>query len=419
MSRLKILFLPAWYPREENPVEGIFIREHAKAALLYNDIVVLFACPDSFPQSPKLYRISQDIEDGIRTIRVRHGGIVSYFRRKLVIKEQNQSGLSYLESKPAIISRKLFRIPIRIIKWLLYYWSIFAAFHRLVKEGWRPDIIHAHIFIAGVPAVILGKIYRIPVIITEHWSVFPLNKLTLFDRIRVRFAMNRARLILPVSDNLKKHIKRHGVKNRFCVVPNTVDTRVFYPLLNRGKRKNEIKNILMVAWFKPIKGVPYLLEALNQIKDRKKDFILDIIGDGPNRAEYEKMSADLGLSDVVRFHGLKTKEEIAKFMRECDFFILPSLWENLPCVLIEAIASGASVIATDVGGVKEIVNENVGVLIPSKQTEVLKKSIEYMLYNCGNYSPGEITKYAKERFSYEVVGLMLEKIYRELLIKCR
>jgi glycosyltransferase involved in cell wall biosynthesis len=415
-KRLKILFLPAWYPSEVNPVAGIFIKEHAKAASLYNDIVVIYAYPDPYPKPRKFYQVTENVEDGIRTIRIRYGGIILYLRNLLVKKRKENHTYSFSISKQSAFLSQLFAIPRIVINEFLYYRSIFVYFKKLVKEGWKPDIIHAHVYSAGVPSVILGKIYRIPVVITEHWTGFSLHKLILFSRIKARFAMNKAQIILPVSNDLRRHIKAYGIKNRFKIVPNVVNTEVFYPSpYQYQEAKNKSKRLLLVAALTPRKGITYLLEALNQIREKREDFILDIVGDGTNRDEYEKLARKTGLNRIVKFHGLKTKRELAEFMQQCDFFVLPSLWENLPCVLIEAMACGKPIIATNVGGIKEIINEKNGILVPSKDVGALTGAIEYMLDNYQNYSIQEIAQYARERFSYEVVGNTLNKVYRDAL----
>ena len=373
-KRLKILFIPAWCPYT---LDGIFIKEHAKAVFLYNDVVVLYS--ESIDRSIKShYKIKDNIEDGIRTLCL-------YYRRPLIPKAT----------------------------YFIYLWSIFKGFRKLMHEEWKPDIIHAHVFSAGVPAVILGRIYKIPVVITEHWSAFPRHLLGKFNILIARFAMNRAKIILPVSKDLGNSIKSYGIKNIFEVVPNVVNAKIFYPSLQ--KNVNKVKKILFVALLSPIKGVPYLLQTIAQLRQKRQDFVLDIVGDGPNREEYEKLSNKLGLEKIVKFHGLKTKLEIAEFMRNSNFFVLPSLWENLPCVLIEAMASGLPIIASNVGGIIEITNKDIGVLIPSKDIKALTNAIDYMLDNYQNYSSAKISQYAKERFSYEVVGRKLSKIYREVV----
>ena len=376
-KRLKILFIPAWYPSKKNSVVGIFIKEHAKAVSLYNDVIVL--CSERIDHSLRnFYKIENNIEDDIRTLRI-------YYRRS----------------------------PIPKTTYFIYLWSIFKGFRKLIDEGWKPDIIHAHVFSAGVPAVILGKIYKIPVVITEHWTGFPRHILGKLGILKACFAMNRAKIILPVSKDLEKAIKSYGIKNRFEIVPNVVNTEIFYP--PSQKANNKIKKMLFVALLSPQKGVPYLLQALAQLKQKRQDFVLDIVGDGPNREEYEKLSKELGLGEIVEFHGLKTKLKIAEFMRNSDFFVQPSLYETFGVVYIEAMACGKPIIATQLSVLQEKINKEIGILVSPKNTEVLTDAIDYMLDHYQNYSSEKISGYAKENFGYEVIGEKLDKIYRKIL----
>lgn len=377
MRRLKILFIAGWYPRKDNPVAGIFVREHAKAVSLYNDVTVLYVRRiHCFTR--KHCEITDTVEEGIRTIRI-----------------------TYTKS----------RIPKTAT--LLYVWHVFQGFRTLVKEGWRPDIIHAHVYTSGVPAVIISRLFRVPLVMTEHSSAFPRKLLPKRTLKEARFAMRRAKIILPVSEALKAGIESYGIKNTFRVVPNVVDTNLFHPD-DQIKKDANIKRILLVASLSPVKGVPYLLESLSILKAKRTDFVLDIIGDGPNRKEYEELSVRLGISDNVRFRGIKTKQHIAEFMRKSHFFVLSSLWENLPCVLIEALASGLPIIATQVGGIPEILNKEAGILVPPKDPNALAKSLDYMLEHTQDYSPEQISRFARERFSYEAVGKTLEIIYKEI-----
>jgi len=377
--RLNILFLPALYPSAKDPVRGIFVRGHAKAASLHNEIVVLYS--EGMDNTiGNLYTWTDLREDNIRTIRIRYK-----------------------------------KSPIPKTTCFIVLWSIFATFRNLVKEGFRPDIIHAHIFSAGMPAVILGKLYKIPVIITEHYSGFPRHILTFSERIRARFAMNRAQIILPVSNALKEAIETYNIKNKFRIVPNVVNIDKFHPLSSQDRRSaNEVKRLLLVAILTPLKGIPYLLEALSQIRHKRRDFSLDIVGDGPNRKEYEELARKLGLEQIVRFQGFKPEEEVTEFMRNCDFYVQPSLFETFGVVYIEAMACGKPIIASECIGSKEMINTDVGVLVPPKDVKALREAIEYMLDNYQNYSSGKIAQYARERFSYEAVGMMLNELYSEV-----
>jgi len=377
-EKLNVLFLPQWYPSEENPVGGIFVKEHAKAVSLYNDVTVLY-CEGVGKDVKGLYEIISDKkEDGIRTIIIKHR-----------------------------------KSPIPRTSCFIYLWSIFATFRKLLKEGWRPDIIHAHIYSAGVPAVIIGKKYKIPIVITEHWTGFPRHVLNKINILRARFAMNRANIILPVSKDLEEAIKSYGIKNQFKVVPNVVNTEMFYPPSN--SKDNNKKKILFVGLITPQKGVSYLLKALAQLKQKRQDFILDVVGDGPNRKEYEELTEELGLGDVVKFNGLKTKEEVADFMRKSDFFVQPSLYETFGVTYIEAMACGKPIVATQLPVLQEKINRDIGILVPPKGVKALREAIDYMLDHCRDYSPEKISQYAKDKFSYEVVGKKLHDVYKDLL----
>ena len=199
---LNILFLPAKskYLSEINPIAGIFIKEQAKAASLYNDIVVLYAYPNPVSKPEGFWQISEDIEEGIRTIRVKYRKIPAYLKR-LVLRngKTKQPLVSSASNKFTGAPKKKLRERWMMGDSLLYHVSLLAAFRRLVKEGWKPDIIHAHYASAGLPAVVLGKLYGIPVIITEHRPDFSWETRTFFDRMKFRFTIKRVSMILAVS----------------------------------------------------------------------------------------------------------------------------------------------------------------------------------------------------------------------------
>ncbi|GAW94017.1 glycosyltransferase [Calderihabitans maritimus] len=381
-ERLKILFLPSWYPSARNSVAGIFVRDHAKAVNLYNDVVVLYS-EGVTPLRRKLYEIAENNEEGIRTLRIR-------YRKSLIPKTS----------------------------YFIYLFVIFRAFRKLLRDGFKPDVIHAHVYSAGVPAILLGKRYNIPVVISEHFSGFARKSLGCLEKTKAKFVFENADLVCPVSIDLKKHIKNYGIRARFRVVPNTVDMSIFSVAESaRTKRDKEDlrKRMLVVALLDSKKGVPYLLEAIAQLRVERDDFILDIVGDGPNRKEYEELANSLGLADIVYFHGTKKKEEVAEFMKQCDFFVLPSLYETFGVVLIEALACGKPVVTTNVGGPNEIVTSEVGKLVPPGNSKSLAKAIDYMLDHYQKYHPEKITRYARNRYSYEAIGREWDNVYRNVL----
>jgi len=376
-GKLNVLFLPAWYPSKKTPVAGIFIQEYAKAGSLYNDVVVLYR-EELNGKLKKMWEVVTDKkEDGIRTIRIRQK-----------------------------------KYPVPKTSFFIYLYSIWKILKKLLREGWKPDIIHAYIYNAGVPAVIIGRKYKIPVVITELATRVAIHSLPILGRTKLRFAMNRASVILPISNDLRGAIENYyGVKNRFQVIPCVVNTEVFYPVLK--KNKSDKKRILSVCILGPRKGIFYLLKALSQLMKKRQDFALDIVGHGPSRKELEELARNLGLDEIVKFHG--RQPEVASFMRNCDFFVLPSLYENFGVVYIEAMACGKPVIGTAAGGPKEIITKETGILVPPKNINELTKAIDYMLEHHQDYLPEKISQYAKDKFSHEEVGKQLDRVYHEIV----
>jgi glycosyltransferase involved in cell wall biosynthesis len=309
---------------------------------------------------------------------------------------------------------------VKKISYFVYVWSIFQAFRQIASEGTRPHVIHAHSYDAGLPAILIGKIYRIPAVVTEHSSEFPRKRLGRLGPYVARFAFEKAELVMTVSKSLQKAIEAYGIKARFRVVPNVVDINLFKPATSVRSR-NGLKWLLCVGLFNPshIKGMPYLLKALALLQEYRDDWHLDIVGDGPARTDYERLKAELKLGDRVIFHGAKTKQEVAEFVRQADLFVLPSLFETFSLATAEALAAGTPVLATRCGGPEEFITDDVGLLIPPASASALCKGLDYMLEHLETFSSERISSYAKKRFSPQTVGDKLHRIYLDCLTRTK
>jgi glycosyltransferase involved in cell wall biosynthesis len=380
MSRLKVLFITTWYPTKEHPIGGVFVREHAKAAGLYTDVAVLH-----------------------------HLGTKRHL--KALWRMEEESDCSLTEGIPIyrVWSRHL---PIPVSSYLIYIWSVLRGFRYIVSKGFRPDIINAHIYEAGVPSVLIGKLFRIPVVITEHSTEFPRKLLKGIDTQKARFAFARADMVLPVSKALQRAIEEYGIMARFQVVPNVVDVSLFYPDSSARLKRAE-RCLLTVALLDSShkKGIPFLFEALRHLYEKRKDWHLDIVGDGPARAEYERVAKNLGLAEQITFHGMKSKPEIGAFMRKADLFVLPSLFETFSVVTAEALSSGMPVLATRCGGPEEFVTEENGLIVAPGSIGALFNGLDYMLNNLEKFNSERISHYVTERFSPERVGEQLHQLY--------
>ena len=380
MERLKVLFITPWYPTKQQPVEGIFVQEHAKAVQLYDDVVVLH-CSESYSNLRRTWRMQQETDKSLTK------GIPTY--------------------------RSWYRpFPIPKIRYLIYLGTVFKAFRRIVSQGFRPHIIHAHIYEIGVPAVLIGKLYRIPVVITEHFSQFPRNIIGGIEKCKAKFVFESAEIVMPVSKSLQKSIAEYGIKARFHVVPNVVNPDLFNPG-SSSRVKKRLNYLLFVGSLdlSHNKGVHYLLHAVALLREHRDDWFLDIVGDGPARPEYESMVEDLGLVDRVTFHGLKAREEVADFMRRADLFVLPSVLETFSLAAAEALGTGTPVLATRSGGPEEFIDEDVGLLVHSSDPKALREGLNFMLDHLKQFSSDQISHYANQLFSPESVGDQLHRIY--------
>jgi glycosyltransferase involved in cell wall biosynthesis len=375
---MRVLVVPKWYPWPDRPVFGIFCREHARAIAREHDVVVLASDAVRTP-SFAAFELTDAVEDGLRTIRVR------YRRASL---------------RPAAMGFQLA--------------GMLVALRTLRREGWRPDVVHAHVYSAGLPALILGRLSGAPVVISEHFTGFQRGLITGYDRFTARVAFRYADLVAPVSADLARHVHAVAPRARLCVVENVVDTEVFrLPDQRRDSLLDGSARLLSVGTLTEKKGHADLLHALVSVTERRPA-TLELVGDGELRGDLERLTDRLGLSEVVRFHGERCKQAVAGLMREADLFVLPSRFENLPCVLIEAMASGLPSVATAVGGVPELLQGAGAVLCPPRDPAALARAIETGLEQRAEIDPQALADRARARFGYQAIGRIWTRIYGEL-----
>lgn len=370
MRRLRVLVVPKWYPWLDRPVFGAFCREHARALATRHDVVVLASLATPRPDFA-IFRLEDAVEDGIRTLRVR-------YRRPFI--------------RPAAMGCQLL--------------GMLAAWRRLRSEGWRADVVHAHVFEAAPPALVLGRLSHAPVAITEHYTGFQRGLVRGYDRLLAKLSFERADLVAPVSEELAGHLRALAPRATFEVVPNVVDTEAFAP---GDERRPAAGRLLNVAALAEKKGHRHLLEALRELPE----VTLDIVGDGELRGELERQAAALGLGDRVRFLGERPKRDVAELMRAADLFVLPSLAENLPVVLIEAQASGLPAVATSVGGVPELVDDAAGALVPPADAAALAAAIRTTLAR--DFDSPALAARARDRYGYTAISDRWTAIYERLL----
>jgi glycosyltransferase involved in cell wall biosynthesis len=374
---MRILIAPEWYPWEDRPYHGVFCREQAQTVAGNHDVVVLTWRMFSDLGAP--LRIEETDEDGLRTFRVR-------FRHSPLPKLDGAFKLA----------------------------GCLGVMAKLRARGWSPDLIHAHEYEAGRTALLLSTLVRVPVVVTEHYSGFALGTVPASDLRRARNVFERAAVVCPVSRDLERHLREVAPRARFEPVPNSVDEQVFNRDDGVGRRHGGPLQLVAVGSLVEIKGHRHLIEALPRIRS-PRGVGLDIIGDGPLREELVQMSRSLGLKDRVRFLGPLTKPQVAAALRRADVFVLPSLWETQSCALIEALACGLPAVASNVGGVPEVLDESNGVAVAPGSADALAAGIETVAARLEAYDSVRISAATRSVYGYRPVARRWGRLYLDML----
>ena len=285
------------------------------------------------------------------------------------------------------------------------------------KRFFKPDLIHLHVaYPLGQVALLWKKLYGYKYVMTEHWTIYqPQNKDVLVGKLKKKIVKiaNNASLIMPVSIDLQHCMEGHGVRNRFKVIYNLVNTDIFKlgtPHISSKKRILHISTLRDEA--KNFSGILRVIESLRQQRD---DFELHVIHDY-DAPEFKAFVTEHHLEDCVIFHGKKTSAEVAQAYQEADFFMLFSNFENLPCVIVEAFASGVPVLSTAVGGIAEILSPERGILIPQGDEDALLNGMNQMLDHCHEYNREAIRDYAIKTFAAQNIGQQIFEAYKEVVI---
>ncbi|HET8685133.1 MAG TPA: glycosyltransferase [Methanosarcina sp.] len=251
----------------------------------------------------------------------------------------------------------------------------------------KPDLIHAHFsYPDGYGMRKLAKKWRVPLVISALGTIE--RKVAYegsYTSRQIKEAMNFADKVLSVSEDLKLHIVNLGInEEKVHVVPNGVDTEKFKPagkaharnLLNLPQDKNIV---LFVGALRKIKGVDYLIEAAKNFVNTNTNLFMVGRDDGL-RKNLEKRAQELKIADYVRFTGPVNHEDIPLWISASDILVLPSLSEGRPNVILEALACEVPVVATDVGGIPELmVDGETGHLVPAKNPVELSRKINKLL----------------------------------------
>ena len=247
---------------------------------------------------------------------------------------------------------------------------------------------------------------------------FPLLKIFL------RWLLMKSDALTTISNysaSLIKEILPPSAESKIKIIPFAQAIEVKEKRWEEGKRT--IPQILFVGRLVERKGVDYLIRAFAEVRKEIPAF-LTIVGDGKEREKLENLAKELGIRESIRFTGFVSSPDLERYYETCDLFILPAIFdrngdtEMLGVVLLEAMSYKKPVIASNVGGIPDIVkNYQTGVLVPEKSIEELRKAIIELLGNENlRKELGESGyRFIKEKFSWERITTQLKNLYQTLI----
>ncbi len=356
---IKVLTFTTLYPNSTQQNHGIFVENRLRHLVASGQVDARVIAP--VPWFP------------LHNHALRH-----YAKFARVPREDTRKGIEILHPRYPVIPK----IGMTLAPFLLYQ-AIKGAIRRLIAAGLDFDLIDAHYFYPdGVAAVLLGRYFKKPVVVTARGTDINLIPRYILPRQMIRWAANNAAGLVTVCEALKRELANLGVEpERIQVLRNGVDLSVFR-LVNRESVRSRLglhgPTILSVGHLIPRKGHDLVIRALTDLVDVS----LLVVGEGSERLSLESLAKELGVDDRVRFAGSIEHERMHEIYGAADALVLASDREGWPNVLLESLACGTPVVASRVGGIPEVVQSSAaGLLLANRKPQTIANSVRAILTN--------------------------------------
>jgi glycosyltransferase involved in cell wall biosynthesis len=261
------------------------------------------------------------------------------------------------------------RAVFRLAGYLVALWRASGQaqlFHIMANSGWA-----WHLFAA--PAIWVARLRRVPVLVNYRGG--EAARFLARHGALVRWTMRRASLLAVPSGFLESVFGQHGMPA--MVLPNIVDLERFHP---RSSGRGSAAHVVVTRNLEPIYDNASALQAFALVVEQMPQARMTIAGSGPLAGELRSLAAALGLAGRVHFAGRLDRDDVATLLREADVCLNPSLADNMPNSVLEALASGLPVVSTNVGGVPHIVrHEHTALLVPAQQPAAMADAVLRLL----------------------------------------
>jgi glycosyltransferase involved in cell wall biosynthesis len=385
---MRALWLASWYPNRLSPYNGDFIKRHAAAVSKQEDIQVIYVVRDEKGELTKEVLI-ENMSDGAL----------------------NETIIYYYSSP------KMFRFFDKLSSEKKYRRLFKQAVESYITKKGKPQLVHVHVGMkAGVIALWLKRTKRIPYVLTEHWSGFlaeakeKLKDIPFYFRSIWSKIINEAAGCSAVSHHLASAIKTIFLGIDPVVIPNVVDTRIFFP----APRTTTGHHFIHISGLDELKNPGEILKAFGIVCQTHPSAQLEIFGSV--KQDIVALASEYGLQNNVSFHPEVPQSLLAVQINNADALILYSSYETFGCVVIEANACGVPVIVSDIPVFHETVKEGEnGYFVTPHSPEALAERMMDILNKKSSFDRDHISAMTGSKYSYEVIGRQFSNWYRDVL----
>jgi teichuronic acid biosynthesis glycosyltransferase TuaC len=392
---MRVLLFSTLYPSSERPGHGVFVETRLRELLAEAQASGRPLQAKVIAPVPWFY--SKDRK---------HGDFAAMARTPL---REQRNGVDVLHPRYLVVPK----IGMSVAPWLLARAGLQAA-RQLQQEGFDFDVIDAHYFYPdGVTAALMARQLRKPFAVTARGSDINLIAQYTAPRRMMQWAAQRASACIGVSQALVNAMAALGMPaQRLHVLRNGVDLQRFHPWPQASARSaiglDGVPLLLSVGNLVPGKGHSFCIDALVDLLPKQPGAQLVIIGAGPEKESLLRHAQNCGVAARVHLVGTVANAELAKWYSAADVLMLASSREGWPNVLLEAMACGTPAVATQVGGIPEIIcDENAGRMVAQRSGAALADAVRQVLALDGSGRSGSeraavlaATRAHAERFSW-------------------
>jgi len=280
----------------------------------------------------------------------------------------------------------------------------------LVLRTIEPDIVHSQDIIMGMPGLVAKTFFSKKFVVCGRGT--DVNNPGLFMKPLSRLVLGNADAVIALTEDMRKKMQRNCNRD-ISVIPNGLNLEKFENLSRDETQSKNEKLIIFVGRFRPEKGVKYLIEAMNIIIQHVQPVKLILVGEGPEEEKLKQLVGQFNLGRFINFVGQIPNEKVPQYMVTAYVFVLPSLCEGFPNVLLEAMGSGLPIVATNVCGLPEIIRDGEnGFLVEPKNPGQIAENVSLLLED--DELREKISKNNKEKarkYSWDSVVDRLEEVY--------